>query len=340
MAKQSLFKKISNNYNKHRWWWRGGAVGLVFLASLPICFLLANQAAANYTKAYESWQKDTAAQFIAKTSPEVSQAVFLSNFETQAAVDEQKKVCGELRTVVETIDNGTDQPPRLGFVLFGFLNPSYDRTKAIDRKRQVSLEKYLKTTRRVYEQARIDCEFDYQLNVIDIELKPKFEELNRIGMSYGESRNGLTCQASRCTPTTLEEIAQYLEAYTQSYVAKSEKRLSYWKSQDCLQTSYQKMCNKEAERYEIILEADRAYVKEVKAASSPFDDRIHLAHIRTVSEYARANKLQQEAGRSEYGDIYEKELNSNEALSVRVMRYVLKTGFEEARTEAKVFSEN
>ncbi len=335
-----MTKQVCNNYKKYRWLWFGGGICLAVISVVLIGFLFANKAVDEYTKSYILWQKDTATQFITKTSPEVNQVVFLSNFETQEIVDEQKKVCSELKTVVETIDKGTDQPPRLGFVPFGFLNPSYNRTKVIDKERQALLEKYLKTARRVYEQARIDCEFDYQLNVIYIELKPKFEELKRIGMSYGESRNGLTCQASYCVPTTLEEIAQYLEAYTQSYIAKSEKYLSYWKSQDCLQTSYQKMCNKEAERYEIILEADRAYVEEVKAASSPSDDRIHLAHIKTVSEYERANKLQQEAGRSEYGDIYEKELNSNEALSVRVMRYVLKTGFEEARTEAKVFSEN
>lgn len=72
-----------------------------------IGFLLANKVGDDYIEAYISWRKDMTIQFVAKTSLGIDQVVFLNNFETQEIVDEQKKVCRELKTVVETIDKGT-----------------------------------------------------------------------------------------------------------------------------------------------------------------------------------------------------------------------------------------
>lgn len=75
--------------------------------------MLANKVVDDYIGAYISWQKDMTIQFVAKTSLWVDQVVFLNNFETQEIVDEQKKVCRELKTVVEIIDKGTN-PTKMG----------------------------------------------------------------------------------------------------------------------------------------------------------------------------------------------------------------------------------
>lgn len=337
MAKQSLFKKVRGSYKKHPRWWLGGAVGLAFVLAMMVGFMLAGKAATDYSKAYESWQKNTAARFVAKTSPDVNLAAFPTDIDTQKDADAQKKACSELKAAVEVIDKRTDQPPRLGFVLFGFLNPSYSKAKATDKQRQASLEDYLKTARRVYDQARADCEFKHRFNVTYLEFKPKFDQLDKMVLSYGESRNGLTCWTSHCVPTTSEELATFLDVYSQSHVAMMEKYLSYWRSPECRATSYREMCDKEAERARIVHEAKRGYVEDVKGVSGPTDSRIAQARDKATSEYGRGNKLRREAAVNLYGNAYDKELENNDSIVELVMLNALKKGFAESRAKAAAF---
>lgn len=339
MAKQLPDKDNADAYKQRRKWRLGSAAGISVILICAIGFMTANDEAANYTKRYQAWQKNTAAKFVAQTSPEIQQTFFPTKISSKQVIDSQKKACNGFRAAVTAIDKRLDQPPKIRYAVLGFLSPAYNKARSKANDRQKLLDDYLRTARRVYNQAHVDCEFSYESGVFYYELKPKRDEANALAMREGESENGITCNMKKCLPTTMEKIAAYRTAYLQSYVAMLEKSLPYWRSQACQATSYRQMCGKKAELTQIRLEMSREYTEALKSMTTPTDTRIRQMHDQSGAKGDRAEKVYLDAFTAAYGKTYQAEIEREETSAEAVMSHEAREGFKTARAKAAAFTE-
>ena len=242
----------------------GGLVAvLVIVLGVWLGVDAAGKEAERYEKAFATWSKGTKPELI-KASSSLPQGTYVFDDQTSKKnLAIQKKGCDKVEQTLGKITDATKNAPELKESPFGGLSAVHGDTKKQADKQSETIQTYLGTAKKAYQQVLTDCRWNIATNTAAVKSQELYAALDKkYDQNYGERQDGSHCNnQSGCIPENDAKRKKYLDVFRRAQQAAVDKILPRLLPERCGQTSFGKDCQKLHDGYEAVFEANLYYVK-------------------------------------------------------------------------------